>query len=168
MECNISVSHFRNLRNRILGIYFIISPYNFKLLFLRTNLTYRVITPHSRKLRNSVWPFDHKLWAEDVRIISWNQDICKKQIWKFYGQDPDHPLCTNMFLVSAFYLLTFTSQRKHIKASVLFSVTKLSFFQALNQFRKQNLVNIETIVSLNLEIIMEIILDMVFCIFQQL
>ena len=84
------------------------------------------------------------------------------------GNFQDHPLCTNMFLVSAFYLLTFTSQRKHIKASVLFSVTKLSFFQALNQFRKQNLVNIETIVSLNLEIIIEIILDMVFYIFQQL
>ena len=65
------------------SLHFVISPSNFKLLFLRTNLTYRVITPHSRKLRNSVWPFDHKLWAEDVRIISWNQYICKNKIGKF-------------------------------------------------------------------------------------
>ena len=59
------------------SLHFFIPPSNFKLLYLRTVLTYRDVSPHFGKLKNRI------LQAEVTKIIASNQETGKNKIRKF-------------------------------------------------------------------------------------
>ena len=59
------------------SLYFLIPPSNFKLLYLRTILTYRDVSPHFVKLKNRI------LHSEVTKIIASNQETGKNKIRKF-------------------------------------------------------------------------------------